>query len=110
MQLAALSARDAEGAGKEAAAAGAAAHRLLLALCLDPALGLLPHAAGADGSQQDAASFHSAVAHSGAEAVAPASCAWHPRSGSERKPLNVEMPNHPEAPAGLQGGSVGART
>ena len=72
MQLAALSARDGEGAGKETTAAAAAAHRLLLALCLDPALGLLPHAAGTEGSHQDAVSYDSAVAHSGAKAVAPA--------------------------------------
>lgn len=67
VQLAALSARDAEGAGKETASAAAAAHRLLLALCLDPSLGMLPHATGIDGVQQDAASLDIAMAHSGAE-------------------------------------------
>ena len=110
MQLAALSARDADGSGKEAAGAATAAHGLLLALCLDPAHGLLPHATGADGSQQDAASFDSAVAHSGAKAVAPAVCVQHPRSGSERVPCIVDMPIRPEAPAWLQGGTVGVHT
>ena len=91
MQLAALAARDAEGAGKEAAVAAAAARRLLLALCLDPSLGLLPHAAGVGSSAEATASHDNAMAHSGAKAVPSAAFVHHPRSQSEREQLIVDM-------------------
>lgn len=70
VQLAALSAREAGSAedaedGEDAVlAAAAAAHQLLLALCTDPALGLLPGAAG-EGGEWDATGSGSS-AHPGA--------------------------------------------
>ncbi|KAK9836971.1 hypothetical protein WJX81_003433 [Elliptochloris bilobata] len=67
-QLAALSARDADESGEVAAAAAAVAHALLLALCTNPALGLLP--GGRDGTGEGEAPGRGGPDHSGQRRLA----------------------------------------